>query len=179
MQEIKINIVSFSAFDHSLLDSLVSGISAEFGVETHYEEGHLDLSDYLDPSRGQYKANELLRHVEYVYTKQDNKTLGLFNVDLFIPILTFIYGQAYLGGRTAIASSHRLRNSRYGLKDDPILLSKRLLKEVTHELGHTFGLIHCHNPGCVMNSSTYVEEIDQKESGFCKECRKKMISDFH
>ena len=175
MQETKINIVSFSAFDHSILKGLAAGISAEFGLEAYYTEGHLDLSEYLDASRGQYKANEILKQVDFVFTKDNKKTLGLFNVDLFIPILTFIYGQAYLGGRSAIASTHRLRNSRYGLKDDPILLKDRLLKEAIHELGHTFGLIHCHNPGCVMTSSTYVEEIDQKEAKFCRQCRNKLI----
>ena len=95
----------------------------------------------------------------------------LFQVDLFIPILTYIFGQAYLGGRTAIASSYRLKNESYGMTIDDKLLLGRFTKEVIHELGHTFGLIHCQNPLCVMRSSTYVEDIDQKERHLCPICR--------
>lgn len=43
-----------------------------------------------------------------------------------------------------------------------------------HELGHTFGLIHCQNADCVIRSSTYMEDIDQK-SHLCNRCRLKLI----
>jgi archaemetzincin len=46
-----------------------------------------------------------------------------------------------------------------------------LLKEAVHELGHTFGLIHCTQPKCVMNASTYAENIDQKSAELCPLCR--------
>jgi archaemetzincin len=103
-----------------------------------------------------------------------SKILGLFNVDLFIPILTFIFGQAYLNGRTGIASLYRFSNERYGMTGDNQFLAERFKKEVIHELGHTFGLIHCHNQTCVMRSSTYVEDIDQKEQSFCPICRNEL-----
>jgi len=98
----------------------------------------------------------------------------LFSVDLFIPILTYIFGQAYLNGRTGIASLYRFSNERYGMKKDDKILLDRFRKEVIHELGHTFGLIHCHIPVCVMRSSTYVEDIDQKSPNFCAGCRSKL-----
>jgi archaemetzincin len=172
----KINIVSFSFSDNSLLRLLASGVKAEFGKETFLSEGHIDLTDFFDVSRGQYKGNELLRAVDDHFSGENRKTLGLFSIDLFIPILTFIYGQAYLGGKSAIASSHRLSNTRYGLPEDPVLFGERLIKEAIHELGHTFGLIHCHRPECVMHSSTYVEEIDQKSRHLCQNCKEKMDS---
>ena len=103
------------------------------------------------------------------------KTIGLFNVDLFIPILTFIYGQAVLGGNTGIASLYRLNNERYGMPPNNDILLERLKKEVIHELGHTFGLIHCNTPECVMRSSTYVEDIDLKEGHLCRACREGFI----
>jgi len=175
MQEAKINIVSFSVYDHNLLKDLAGIAGQEFGVEALYEEKHIDLSEYLDSSRSQYKGDELLEVVEKNFADNTNKTIGLFNVDLYIPILTFIYGQAYLGGNAAIASSHRLSNTRYGLKEDPKKFRERIAKEVIHELGHTFGLIHCYNPTCVMRSSTYVEEIDQKDKGLCSSCMEKYL----
>ena len=32
------------------------------------------------------------------YASDSSKTMGLFNIDLFIPILTYIFGQAILNG---------------------------------------------------------------------------------
>ena len=92
----------------------------------------------------------------------------------FIPILTFVFGEARLNGRCAVVSSYRLDNRFYGLPNNPALMEARLLKEAIHELGHTYGLLHCHNPGCVMKSSTYVEEIDFKSSRFCGTCADKL-----
>ncbi len=169
-----VKIVSFAFFDHNFLESIASTISQEFKLEVQIIEGHLDLSYYFDPSRSQYKGNELLKTVEDGFSQKNLKIIGLFNVDLFIPILTYIFGQAYLGGHSAIASAQRLNNARYGMKEDPVQLLDRMAKEVNHELGHTFGLIHCHVPNCVMSSSTYVEDIDQKSKSFCNRCREKL-----
>ena len=99
------------------------------------------------------------------------KVIGMVRVDLYIPILTYIFGQASLGGYTGVASLYRLRNEHYGLEPDYELLIDRFSKVIIHELGHTFGLIHCSNPVCVMRSSTYVEDLDQKDKQFCYRCR--------
>jgi archaemetzincin len=140
-------------------------------VPVRIKEGHLDLSEYYNPARNQYDANKLLKEIDFTFASDQNKTLGIFNVDLFIPILTYIFGQAFLNGRSGIASLHRLRNERYGIKSDEKIFVNRILKEIIHELGHSFGLIHCSNPTCVMRSSTYVEDIDQKNHHFCSTCR--------
>lgn len=99
------------------------------------------------------------------------KTMGLLRVDLYIPILTYIFGQSVLNGKTSIASIYRLRNELYGLNPDNRLLEERFRKVIAHEMGHAFGLIHCLNPACIMRSSTYVEDLDQKELRFCSKCR--------
>ncbi|HEY4491753.1 MAG TPA: archemetzincin, partial [Acidobacteriota bacterium] len=46
----------------------------------------------------------------------------------------------------------------------------RCEKEAIHELGHAFGLIHCHQFDCVMHFSNSVEQIDLKRNTFCAEC---------
>ena len=75
-----------------------------------------------------------------------------------------------LDGRVAVVSSHRLRPEAYGLPENEDLVFKRLEIETVHELGHTFGLLHCFEPTCVMHASTYVEEIDLKSPEFCTDC---------
>lgn len=149
---------------------IVTDLERQFAAPVLLEEGHWDLSEFFDPARRQYNANLLLEEIERLYASDRGKVIGLFNVDLFIPILTFIYGQAFLNGRSGLVSGYRLRNERYGLKPDEQLFYDRLKKEIVHELGHAFGLIHCQNPACVMHSSTYVEDIDQKSARFCAKC---------
>jgi archaemetzincin len=164
-------LISFGQFEADFIKEIAESVSREFPYPVLNLEGHMDLSSFFDPNRRQYDGNLLLKMVDTKYGAHSSKTFGLFNVDLFIPILTFIFGQAYLGGRTGIASVYRLSNERYGMKDTPRILLERSIKEVNHELGHTFGMIHCHTPGCVMASSTYVEDIDQKDAGFCHHCQ--------
>lgn len=149
---------------------IVQDVEHEFLLPVRTREGHLDLSEFYNSSRRQYNGFNLLKEVDTKFAEDTMKTLGLFDVDLFIPILTYIFGQAYLNGKAGIASVYRLRNERYGMKRDEKLLVDRFRKEVIHELGHAFGLIHCHDQTCVMRSSTYVEDIDQKSHHLCHKC---------
>ena len=98
------------------------------------------------------------------------KILGIINADLFIPVLTFVFGEAQLDGIGSVVGLQRLSNRFYGLPDDGTLFRERLIKEAIHELGHNFGLLHCQDQQCVMKSSTYVEGVDQKSAEMCSEC---------
>jgi archaemetzincin len=169
-----ITIISYGHFEKEFVENIAESVKREYKQLVRTEENHADLSQFYDPSRKQYDANKLLNEINTGNSDYSLKTIGLFRVDLFIPILTYIYGQAYLNGHAAIASLFRLNNERYGMPMDEELLLYRFEKEVVHELGHTFGLKHCHYPDCVMKSSTYVEDIDQKSAGLCIKCRNEL-----
>lgn len=174
-----ISLISFGNIDQELTE-IASAIGKVFSVPVKTRNGNLDLSDYFEPARRQYNGNLLLKQMEQQFAHTHTKTLCLFNVDLFIPILTYIFGQAYLGGNIGIASIYRLGNERYGMKSDKAVLAERILKEGVHEIGHLYGLIHCTDPVCVMRSSTYVEDIDQKGHTLCTSCRVKLdLPDLH
>jgi archaemetzincin len=121
-----------------------------------------------DVRRRQYETGRILKWLE---SRQVDaaKVLGLTDVDLFIPILTFVFGEAQLGGRAAVVSTARLTSGN-GSRGEK-LLAERLRKESLHELGHAYGLVHCGNPGCVMGRSPGVAEIDAKGPSFCTDCR--------
>ena len=169
-----ITLISFGYFEKELLEMVVGDVEREFSLPVKTREGHLDLSEFYDSARRQYDGNRLIHEIDVRFALDGEKTLGLFNVDLFIPILTYIFGQAFLNGRSGIASIYRLSNERYGIKADEKVFVDRIRKEVVHELGHTFGLIHCRNASCVMRSSTYVEDIDQKGAELCSQCRSQL-----
>jgi len=166
-----ITLIKFGYFDQEILDRVVPDISREFSTSVRTKNGNLDLSEFYDPSRRQYNGTTLLNKINNEFATDSSKTLGLFDIDLFIPILTYIFGQAYLNGRVGIVSIYRLSNEKYGIKTDHKILLERFRKEAIHELGHLFGLIHCSDPVCVMRSSTYVEDIDQKGHALCAVCR--------
>ena len=172
-----INLISFGYFEKELLGMIVQDVGHEFLLPVKTGEGHLDLSEFYNPVRRQYDGFRLLKEVDAKFASPSEKTIGLFDVDLYIPILTYIFGQAYLNGRAGIASLFRLRNERYGLKRDEKILLERFRKEVIHELGHAFGLIHCHDSICVMRSSTYVEDIDLKSQHLCVRCKRSLNLD--
>jgi archaemetzincin len=160
-------------FEHQLV-SLCALLGARFHTKVDVSQSEFDAHPFLDLNRNQYNSSAIIQQLEKDHPAGTSKVLGITGFDLFIPILTFVFGEARLNGRCAVVSSYRLDNKFYGLPDNPKLLQERLFKEAIHELGHTYGLIHCHNPDCVMKSSTYVEEIDFKSSRFCDKCMNKL-----
>src|SRR5579864_3202637 len=131
----------------------------------------LDPEPTLHPERQQYHSSQILHRMQSFVTEQTWRVLGVADVDLYIPILKYVFGEAQLGGPCAVISSYRLKQEFYGLDRDDGLLCERLLKEAVHELGHTLGLRHCEDYTCSMASSHAVEWIDLKGGTFCESCR--------
>lgn len=133
----------------------------------------LPADESYDPVRRQWNAGKILAEIDALEEGRTcSRILGVADADLFIPILTFVFGLAHLGAKSAVVSLRRLRPEFYGLPADPELLLSRLEKEAVHELGHTMSLAHCPNFGCVMHYSNVVEEVDLKGAGFCPRCGK-------
>jgi len=126
----------------------------------------------FDSQRQQYLSTHFLLKILESCPENAQKIVGLTTVDLFVPILTFVFGQAQLNGKAAIVSTHRLRQEFYGLPSNDSIFSERLDKEITHELGHTFGMVHCRNSRCAMHFSNSIREIDVKNNEFCEGCEK-------
>jgi len=168
----RIYVIPIGFNDRSLFDPLCLSLAHRFGMPAHVEHKSLNINQAFDPFRNQYSSSFLLAQLIDDPPADAGKILGVCNFDLFIPILTYVFGEAQLEGIGAIVSICRLANEFYGGITDHHLLMERLLKEATHELGHTYNLYHCHNPGCVMNNSVYVEDIDEKSVRFCRDCER-------
>jgi archaemetzincin len=125
----------------------------------------------LDPRRGQHASGVILRWLLEAGPR-GGKVLGVTDQDLFIPILTYVFGEAQLGGTAAVCSTFRLAE---GIDlAGPRLLTERLAKEAVHEVGHAFGLHHCDTPACVMGRSAGLRGVDEKSHLLCTTCRQRL-----
>ena len=166
----EIHLVRIGAVAQDVPDFLALALYEAFGLRCRVLEDRIDPSTAYNPLRQQYNSMDLLLKLTELRTERDVKLLGLTSVDLFIPILTFVFGQAQLNNRNAVMSVCRLSQGFYGLPEDESLLYSRCEKEALHELGHTFGLRHCAAADCVMFSSHDLEDTDSKEHRFCSDC---------
>ena len=124
----------------------------------------------VDAARGQLHSTKIIKHMLEAPPQDALKVVGVIDRDLCIPILTFVFGEAQLGGMASIVSLARLRQEFYGLPADPVLLKQRFQKEFLHELGHSIGLTHCPDPQCVMSLSTSIVGVDKKGHTYCESC---------
>ncbi len=166
--------------ESDVLQSLCPGLEHAFGVPVGIANQSLSISRFYDEHRGQYNSSAIL----HSFLSHDKSGLrpgislpdkgvcivGITPHDLFIPILTYVFGEAALGGNVAVVSYHRFRNELYGLPMDRPLVLERVGKVAIHEIGHTLGLVHCTLQHCVMHAASYVEELDMKGHEFCPFC---------
>ena len=166
----KLQLLPVGNVDARLLEWLRQALHEKFHVPAEILSPALDPSLTLHAERQQYHSSEILADMQRYINGSTWRLLGITGLDLYIPILTFVFGEAQMGGSSAVVSYHRLRQEFYGLPADMDMLANRLLIESVHELGHTLHLTHCHDYRCAMAASHAVEWIDIKDSGFCEDC---------
>ena len=153
------------------LEYLASHLARQFSTPCRIHPEPFDITFALDAGRHQYHSTAILQKMERK-CDPDARILAVTGADLYVPVLTFVFGEAQLDGNCAVVSTARLHEEFYGLPERADLLRERLFKEAVHELGHTYGLRHCSDWRCVMTSSHAVERLDVKTADFCKACRK-------
>lgn len=126
----------------------------------------------FEMARGQYRSDVILDKVLSFAEKMEgvDRVLGIIDLDLFVPSLNFVFGEAECPGRAALISLWRLRPEFYGESAKMEVFLERSTKEAVHELGHTLGLRHCTNVFCVMFFSNSIFDTDRKRSFFCNKC---------
>lgn len=127
-----------------------------------------------DEQRQQYTADAVMELLKTVDCPEAERLVGLIDQDCCSQDRNFIFGYAAVKGRESFVALPRLRPDFYELDEDKGLVRQRVLKEVIHELGHTWGLSHCDNEACVMGFSNSVEDTDSKDTAFCRRCHEKI-----
>lgn len=166
-----------------LAQRLARGLLTEVAIEPH----SLPWSHAWEPVRQQLHSTALLSSLAVLADRQHGQLsshggltgrrpgaslLAVTERDLFVPVLTFVFGEAQVAGPAAVVSTYRLREEFYGLPANPVLESERLFREALHELGHTFGLRHCDDWRCIMSPAHSVERIDTRTHEFCRDCQR-------
>jgi len=159
--------IGADAPDQVMLDGVRAAVSRSYELPARLWHGEERPADTWDPRRGQHSSTQILRWLAGHRPAGARKVLAITDVDLFIPVLTFVYGEAQLGGHAAVVSTARL----WAGPDGRRLVRARLVTESVHELGHTFGLVHCRTPRCAMARSINLAAVDDKRPTFCAECR--------
>ena len=153
--------------DQELFEEVGKEIRKVFGYDTDIKSLIEEKDLWLDPIRKQYHSTPILETLAIISPPKAIKVLAITKVDLFIPILTHVYGEAQLGGKACILSTYRFTE---GLALGTETFRYRIVKEAIHELGHTFNLRHCPDAGCVMHYCRSVKEVDRKSNQLCRYC---------
>ncbi len=170
--------------DPDALGTARAFLAALFEKPTRLEVRGGCPEDAYDARRGQWSSSRVLAWVAEAAPDDAERVLGVFDGDLFIPVLSWVFGEAQLGGRCAVVSTARLGvppaetggwRALLSLGKDPraVFLS-RLLKECAHELGHTYGLVHCPDATCLMSRSSTLLHVDAKSATVCPRCRRRL-----
>jgi len=132
--------------------------------------------DAYNSRRKQFHSSLILTKIhQHAEKVSANRVLGITNVDLYVPRLNFVFGEAECPGKAAIISLYRLEPEFYGQSPDTPLFMERSVKEAVHEMGHTLGLGHCRDPSCVMFFSNSILDTDRKRPTFCERCHSLVV----
>ncbi len=164
-------IVTFGECTREFVDEARAAVFGELDMDVAVADTRFDPAFALEAKRRQYNSGLLRKRLGEWHQGGPDRRLGLIEGDLFIPMLSFVYGQAQVGGPCALVSAARLRQEFYRMPKDAVVFRKRVRKEVLHEIGHTLTLVHCQDPGCVMALATGLPQVDRKSETFCSSCR--------
>jgi len=154
-----IGIQPLGEIDPALLKIMAGSFLGELNITSRILPT-LNQPDYaFDRNRIQYDAGMIISDLESTEFKGCHKVIALIGEDLFIPVFSFVLGEARMGGSCALISICRLRKK-----------PGRSVKVALHEFGHLMNLHHCQDETCVMKFSKNAQQLDSISRFFCTYC---------
>ena len=162
--EAGIELIPIGQVDTLAVSIVAANLQALLGLNTSVQDSRPNPEYAYMATRQQFDAlkiiKELSQEARDVYFR-----LGVTNLDICTPILTFVFGESQLGGSTALVSINRLQGNGADLAYE------RAAKISVHEVGHILGLEHCWELRCLMHFSRDVEQLDSLPLSFCETCQ--------
>lgn len=165
-----VHIAPIGSFAPDLLTAVVETLRRVYGLECRVAPLIDEIAFAYDPDRKQYHSTAILEGLTDAVPADALKVVAITREDLFIPILTHVFGEAQLGGTSCVVSTYRLREGISMVNRRERYLD-RVAKEAAHELGHTFDLRHCPDAYCIMHYCRSIEDVDHKKRDLCRYCR--------
>ena len=130
-----------------------------FGPQHHTDKFHTDLREGC-----------LRRRPDAI------AVMGVTTLDIYSGSFNYVFGEAYKRGGIGVCSVARAMPTGKRVRGAPHLSLdlRRLLKVVSHEVVHIFGLPHCARYYCVMNGYIDLSELDRAPMHLCPPCLKKL-----
>lgn len=157
--DFRIGIQPIGEFDPVYLKVIAGSFLGELRLSSRVLPSLVSPEYAFDKRRIQYDAGIIIDRLETMEFEGCNVVIALVDADLFIPVFSYVLGEARMGGNRALVSLYRLQTS-----------PERAVKVAFHEFGHLMNLDHCHEKNCVMKFSKNVEQLDSTSGIFCKYC---------
>ena len=157
--------------DEVALAVVAANLEAIMGLRAEVVPAWPEPEEALLLARNQFDASVILKSLGDG-VPPGKRRLGLTPLDLCLPVFTYVFGEAQMGGRAAVLSLYRLWGPGEPVGSAPrSVFYTRLVKVALHETAHVLGVRHCRRLGCLMSFSRGLEQVDQLELGFCPDCQ--------
>jgi archaemetzincin len=164
-----VGVVRLGAVGEAVLNIVAANLQEIFHVPVDILPARQTPEFAYNDRRKQYHAALILKQLAES-RRPHFRILALVSVDLFIPVLTHVFGEAQMGGRTAVVSLHRLKQKEEGSRASLDTFYERAVKVAVHEMAHTFDLVHCSQAECIMRISSGPSDLDDLPLFFCEYC---------
>lgn len=171
----RIVLTPLGEIDFGLVNKLASSLASLLGLSVEILHPLEIPQEALNSQRGQYYTTVVLNKLQLLKVDDKERILGIIDEDLYVPAVSYLFGDADPHSKVALLSIYRLKNEFSGFPENEDLVFNRIFKESAYQLGRTLNLENCLNPKCVMYPASRVVDTDLKLAKFCDNCQRKVL----